>query len=308
MANRVAQLFFVTWIVLLAGTALGVGEDLAALYADRTAVEHIYYDHRTGTKPPFEQALPPAQIEKMVKLDLKKGAVLKRVYKIDINQAGIDAEVQRINSTTRAPEVLTEIKDALGDDPKRFADTVARPLVVERRLREQFQNDARLHAPQRADAEQIRKKVLATKETKKRVALLKDQKKANPNEVTWQLTAPPTASTTPPSANTATPPAKVALHSADYSVEATAQLSQIIASPESAAKERERFYFEDVDPELQKVLGVQLQKPSDVSAVIEMPTVFLLFLCEEKTAQILRVASITIPKRSYDEWVAQQPD
>jgi len=35
------------------------GADLAALCADRTAIEHVYYDHRLGTKPPFEQAMPP---------------------------------------------------------------------------------------------------------------------------------------------------------------------------------------------------------------------------------------------------------
>src|SRR5688500_10695408 len=100
----------------------GVATEIASRVADRTAVERIYYDHRLGTKPLFEETLPPAQIEKMVKLDLKKEAALKRVYKVDLNQAEIDAEVQRINSTTRAPEILTEIKNALGNDSKRFAD------------------------------------------------------------------------------------------------------------------------------------------------------------------------------------------
>src|SRR5216684_4210992 len=45
-----------------------------------------------------------------------------------------DAEAERINATTRAPEVLAELKAALGNDPARFARTVARPIVVERTL------------------------------------------------------------------------------------------------------------------------------------------------------------------------------
>jgi hypothetical protein len=75
----------------------------------------------------------------------------------------------------------------------------------------------------------------------------------------------------------------------------------------SPEKDRDtKFYFEDLDPELQKVLCTQLQKPGDVIAVIETPTAFLLFVNKEKTNNALSVASLTIPKRSYDEWLAEQ--
>ena len=68
-----------------------------------------------------------------------------------------------------------------------------------------------------------------------------------------------------------------------------------------------KLYFEDIDPELQNVLRAQLQKPGDVSAVIEIPTGFLVFLAKEKSTAILTAACLTLPKRSYDEWLAQQP-
>jgi hypothetical protein len=55
------------------------------------------------------------------------------------------------------------------------------------------------------------------------------------------------------------------------------------------------------------VLRLQLQKPGDVSAVIETPGGFLVFQAKERTAETLRVASLSIPKRSYEEWHAQQP-
>jgi hypothetical protein len=34
-----------------------------SIRADRAAIERVYYNHRTGQKPPFEQALPAAALE-----------------------------------------------------------------------------------------------------------------------------------------------------------------------------------------------------------------------------------------------------
>src|SRR4051812_32303840 len=152
-----------------AAISLARGGDFVTQVKDRAAIEHIYYEHRIGTKPPFEQTMPPAQLEQMVKRDLKKEATLKRVYKVELQAAEIDAEVQRINSTTRAPEVLAEIKSALDDDPLRFADAMARPILVERQLREKFQNDAKLHAARHAQAEQLRKRALALEKASMRL-------------------------------------------------------------------------------------------------------------------------------------------
>jgi hypothetical protein len=302
--NSWAPCFLALPALLLIGTAFGESKKLVALRADRTAVERIYYEHRLGTKPPFEQTLPSAQIEKMVKLDSKKEAVLARVYKVDIKERDVAAEVQRINSTTRAPEVLNEIKAALGNDPKRFGETVARPIIVERELRQRFQNDDKIHALQRQQGEQIRKKILVAEETTKRIDLLKSQKASNPNEVTWQMTQRPRSEEMTASAQPAAP-VKTSLQSASYSIEATAQIAQPLAAPE---RSKEKFYFQDLDPELQKVLRVQLEKPGDVSAVIETPSAFLLFVAEEKTTDTLTAASLSIPKRSYDDWLASQPD
>ena len=110
---------------LVAGAA-----DLASLRADRAAIERVYHEHRTGTKKPFAETMPPARIEQAVKLDAHKEEVLKAVYQVEITPAMVDAEVARINATTRAPEMLVEIKAALGNDPARFARVMARPIVV----------------------------------------------------------------------------------------------------------------------------------------------------------------------------------
>ena len=60
--------------------------------------------------------------------------------------------------------------------------------------------------------------------------------------------------------------------------------------------------------ELQNVLNAQLRQPGDVSAVIETPRAFLLYLARARSADTLNVGVMTIPKRSYEDWLAQQPD
>ena len=98
---------------MLGSGLVALAADLVSLCADRAAIERVYYHHRLGQKPPFEQVLPPATLEILVQQDLRKEAVLRKVYGVEVTSVLLDAEVQRINTTTRAPEVLAEIKTAL---------------------------------------------------------------------------------------------------------------------------------------------------------------------------------------------------
>src|ERR1039457_7178218 len=94
--------------LLLVSLALAVpawSEDFATLCADRAAIERVYYQHRLGEKPPFEQVLPPATLENLVRQDLCKEAALKRAYGIEVMPGMLDVEVRRIDTTTRAPEM-----------------------------------------------------------------------------------------------------------------------------------------------------------------------------------------------------------
>ena len=54
------------------------------------------------------------------------------------------------------------------------------------------------------------------------------------------------------------------------------------------------------------MLRVQLRRPGDVSAVIETPGGFLLYVTKEKTDAVLSVAGLSLPKRSYEQWLAGQ--
>ena len=278
-------------LLLAGGVAAAV--DFAALAADRAAIERVYHTHRTGTKQSFEEAMPAALLEKLVHQDKAKEAALRKVYGVEITPALLAAEVERINTTTRAAEVLAEIKHALGDDAARFAAAMARPIIVERELRARFDNDDKLHAAQRQAADTARAGLLAKKPV------------ANLHDVTWQLTPRPADDKPAPAPTT---PTEAKASSKTYRNEATAQVAQPLTPPDKAAPGKQQLYFEDLDPELQKVLRVQLQKPGDVSAVIEMPAGFLVFVVKEKTAATLSAASLSIPKRSYEEWLMQQPE
>lgn len=271
-------------------------EDIASLCVDRSAIERVYYEHRTGTKPPFETTLPWAALENLVRRDLKKEAVLRKNYGVIITPGLLDAEVRRINSTTRAPEMLVEIKVALGGDPARFAGAFAKPLLVERLLRDKFENDDALHAPQRRKCEELRVRLLSAKSNGAGVGeLLAQLRRADSNavtETTWQLTPRPADATSQAAAES----------EIKRQFGADAQL----LTPTSPVGSDRVFYFDDLPGAFKRVLRAQLRQAGDVSAVIELPEAFLLCLALEKSETVLSVGACSVPKRSYDRWLDEQ--
>src|SRR6478672_911930 len=113
-------------IILLNLSIADASDNTDELCSDREAVERIYYNHRTGEKPPFEQTLARDEIKNLVRTELRKEAALHKSYAVNITPAMVEAEVQRIHRNTRAPEMLAELKAALGNDDARFARAVAR--------------------------------------------------------------------------------------------------------------------------------------------------------------------------------------
>jgi hypothetical protein len=111
-------------------------------------------------------------------------------------------------------------------------------------------------------------------------------------ETTWQLAARPPETNTP----TAT------------DIEIKKQFgpnAQVLTAPHAGRKEA-KFYFEDLPGELQNVLRVQLRRTGDVSAVIETPGGFLLYVAKVKTETVLGVAGLSLPKRNYAQWLNEQ--
>jgi hypothetical protein len=293
------------WLALFAlgSTLVAFPSELASLRADRAAVERVYYNHRLGEKASFEQALPTAMLDELVRQDLRKEAALKNTYRVEVTPAMLTAEVQRINTTTRAPDILAEIKAALDNDPARFADVFAKPILVERVLREKFDNDDALHAPQRRVVEKVREQlraarhrqgddVPADKSVARLLALLKQNHSNQVTEMKWQLGARPAETN--------------ASGAEEIEIKKRFGPNAQMLSSRSAGGKNQEFYFEDLPGELQNVLRVQLRRPGDVSAVIEMPGGFLLYLAKEKNDATLSVATLSVPKRSYETWLSEQ--
>ncbi|HSH09296.1 MAG TPA: hypothetical protein VK995_02840, partial [Oceanipulchritudo sp.] len=252
---------------------------ISPLILDRAAVERVYYEHRTGSKQPFEEVMPDELLAKLVDKDLHKEAVLQKRYGITITEEQVMEEVQRINASTRAPEVLAEIKAALDNDPVRFGRIVAKPILVDKELRRRFENDPQLHAEKRKEAGIAREAGLAAKGKP-----IEEQVKAihmgngQVYDVIWLMTARP-ESELPSIPDPVIQPEETHVNASGgrYSIQATASIAQVLSSPGiPEGNENSDAYFEDLHPELQHVLDVQLQNPGDVSAVIERPGGFQL--------------------------------
>jgi hypothetical protein len=126
----------------------------------------------------------------------------------------------------------------------------------------------------------------------KRLALLKASHSNEVSETTWQLGARP-AETNAPAADELDIKQRFGPN------------AQLISSPRGAERDR-KPYFEDLPGELQRVLRLQLRQPGDVSAVIEVPSGFLLFVAKETTDTALTVACLSLSKRSYEQWLSEQ--
>src|SRR5437879_3115525 len=103
--------------------------------AYQTAIEDVYWHHRIwpktnyGPKPPLDKVMSQAQIEKKVREYLRDSQALQDYWQrparnASHNDAGgpitsdqLQAEMERMASHTKQPDVLQELFEALGNDP-----------------------------------------------------------------------------------------------------------------------------------------------------------------------------------------------
>ena len=113
-------------------------------FADRVAyqraIEDVYWRHRiwpdtnAGPKPSLDAVMSQAQLEKKVKEYLRNSQTLEDYWQRPITAEQLQAEMERMASHTRQPEVLRELFEALGNDPFVIAECLARPILTERLL------------------------------------------------------------------------------------------------------------------------------------------------------------------------------
>ena len=133
-------------------------------FADRVAyqraIEEVYWRHRDwpgadgSGKPSLDQLMPQAQIEKKVEDYLRNSQALEDYWQQSITPKQLQAEMERMASHTKRPEVLRELFAALEKDPYVIAECLARPALADRLARSFYAHDQTIHGElkQRAEA------------------------------------------------------------------------------------------------------------------------------------------------------------
>lgn len=260
------------------------------LYQWRSKLERIYHDSRLPPKKSFDEEFSSVVIQNLVAADIHKERVLEKLYAVKVTQEMLKEEIQRIERDTKDAATLTRIKTTLGPDGQGFAETVAKPIIVERLLRLKFYQDTVIHAKEREKAISIRRNMELCNQIKEKEVQ------------TWLLGERPAEATSPAAI---IPPSTANSSAPSYTNQATAQLAQVIGGAGQEPKDTKE-YFSDLNPELAAVLKKHLEKPGDVSPIIETTSGFRIYQAREMTAFHWKVESVFIPRISYDDWLKSQ--
>src|SRR5256886_2688197 len=102
------------------------------------AIEDVYWRHRIwpkerpDPKPSLDAVMSQAQLEKKVKDYLRKSQALEDYWQRPITTDQLQAEMDRMAKHTRQPEVLSELFEALENNPFVIAECLARPMLTVR--------------------------------------------------------------------------------------------------------------------------------------------------------------------------------
>lgn len=127
----------------------------------QTEIERVYYNHRSwpaenqAPKPPFEQGVPLALIEKKAMEPMRMSSALKQFWNVDITPAMLQAEMDRMERDSKDRATLHELFAALHHDPRVIAETLARGNIAGQLIRRHYAFDVNLHAVARRRAEVI---------------------------------------------------------------------------------------------------------------------------------------------------------
>src|SRR5438093_473495 len=110
--------------------------------AYQRAIEKVYWRHRIwpkerpDPKPSLDEVMSQAQIEKKVEDYLRDSQAVEDYWQRPITPDQLQAEMERIATHTKQPEVLRELFAALGNDPFVIAECLARRVLAERLITE----------------------------------------------------------------------------------------------------------------------------------------------------------------------------
>jgi N-acetylneuraminic acid mutarotase len=123
------------------------------------AIEEVYWRHRIwpgtnpGPKPPLDNVMSQAAIEKKVEDYLRNSQALEICCQKALTTEELQAELDRMAQHTRQPEMLRELFEALGNDPVVIAECLARPVLAERLVGDLSAQDTTVHCGSTSIAE-----------------------------------------------------------------------------------------------------------------------------------------------------------
>ena len=149
--------------LIAAGTSLGKAAKAASLHSEASAnafqrtlsfaervsyqraIEDVYWRHRIwpkenpNPKPSLDAVISQTALEKKVQDYLRDSQTLEDYRQQPITAEQLQAEMARMAQNTKQPEVLRELFEALGNDPFVIAECLARPVLTERLLNNQYE-------------------------------------------------------------------------------------------------------------------------------------------------------------------------
>jgi hypothetical protein len=234
------------------------------------AVERARYRFVIGNTKPFDEVYPRSVFEKRVQNELAEERVLRKAFGLSITPKLLDAEFQRIEKTTKAPEQWEAIKATLKNDRRLIGEVFCRPLLVDRALRQKFAFDQKIHAGPHEEARGARAEFLAGK-TPRGVAVLQLRRAGEAAPSTDELLGEAKKDSDSP--RVMQPPGK-----------------ELETGPVPLV------------PELAAVLEKELRKPGDVTTVLEERDQFRVFRLLAVTKETWKVEAVVYPKVGFDAW------
>jgi N-acetylneuraminic acid mutarotase len=125
------------------------------------AIERVFWKHRTwpgaaARKPALSDVVPDSVLRSRVTRYLQQSEAVEKIWNRPITGSQLQAELDRLASTTRDPAVLRELFSSLGNDAHVIAETLARQILADRLVRGWFAFDATIHEGSRERIELAR--------------------------------------------------------------------------------------------------------------------------------------------------------
>ncbi len=117
----------------------------------RRALEEVFYNHRRAMSstpeltPDFSTTVTEDNLAMRVQTTLRLTEALRIFWGQEVAGEDLQDEIDRMVRETADPAVLHELFDALNNDPRKIAECLARPLLVDRMARQMYANDRQIH-------------------------------------------------------------------------------------------------------------------------------------------------------------------